>query len=142
MTSDKLRRETDRDPVLSNVKRYVINGWPRRVSDHSLKPYHNCRLQLSLENGLLMRGHKIVIPESVRQSICNELHSSHFGIVKMKADARRLLWFPGIDAALERLAAACAVCAALRPAPPRAARALASSSARVPSPTSGLLRPV
>lgn len=38
----------------------------------------------------------------------------------MKAEARKRLWFPGVDAALEQLAGACAVCAALRPAPPHA----------------------
>lgn len=67
-----------------------------------------------------MRGHKVVIPLSLRESMCNELHSSHFGIVKMKAEARKRFWFPGVDTALERLAGACAVCAALRPAPPHA----------------------
>ncbi|XP_063897721.1 uncharacterized protein K02A2.6-like, partial [Helicoverpa armigera] len=60
------------------------------------------------------------IPHSLREKIYGELHGSHFGVVKMKAIARERLWFPGIDAALERLAAACSVCAQLRPAPPRA----------------------
>ncbi|XP_050560567.1 uncharacterized protein LOC126912466 [Spodoptera frugiperda] len=38
----------------------------------------------------------------------------------MKAEARKRLWFPGVDAALDRVAGACTVCAALRPAPPHA----------------------
>lgn len=113
-------RETDRDPVLVKVKEYVMNGWPRKLNDLELKPYHSCRTQFSVERGCLMRGHKVVVPTALRDTVCNELHSSHFGIVKMKAEARKHVWFPGIDAALERLAATCAVCAALRPAPPHA----------------------
>lgn len=120
VTSQDLRRETCGDRVLSKVKEYVLNGWPRTINDAELKPYFNCRLQLSFENDYVTRGHKVVIPSTLRETICKELHSSHFGIVKMKAEARKRLWFPGIDATLERLAAGCPVCAALRPAPPHA----------------------
>ncbi|XP_026319241.1 uncharacterized protein LOC113229771 [Hyposmocoma kahamanoa] len=120
VTLHALQQETDRDLLLSKVKGYVMHGWPRKVTDSNLKPFHNCRFQLSIENGVLMRGHKVIIPQSFRETICNELHSSHFGIIQMKAEARKRLWFPGIDATLERLAAACSVCTALRPAPPHA----------------------
>lgn len=120
VTLSDLQRETERDPVLHQVKRYVLQGWPKKVKELDLKAYFNCRLQLSYENGCLLRGHKVVIPAALREIICKELHSSHFGIVKMKAEARKRLWFPGIDAALEQLAGACTVCAALRPLPPHA----------------------
>lgn len=115
-----ISRETDRDPTLVRVKQFVQYGWPRKTSDSQLKPYHNCRSQLSVERGCLMRGHKVVVPTTLRETICTELHKSHFGIVKMKAEARKHVWFPGIDGALEQLAAACTVCAALRPSPPHA----------------------
>ncbi|KAJ2942998.1 hypothetical protein O0L34_g15188 [Tuta absoluta] len=120
VTMQELRSATDNDVSLCRVKKFIINGWPRKVSDDSLKPFHICRTELSVENGVVMRGHKAVIPKSLQSRICDELHSSHFGIVKMKAEARARLWFPGVDAALERLAAACEVCAQLRPSPPRA----------------------
>ncbi|KAJ8716473.1 hypothetical protein PYW07_003100 [Mythimna separata] len=123
VTLSDMRRETARDPYLTIVIRYILNGWPRKIDDTNLKPFFNCRSQLSYENGILMRGHKVVIPSSLHNTICKELHSSHFGVVKMKAEARKRLWFPGVDAALEGLAAACGVCCALRPAPPHAALA-------------------
>lgn len=120
VSAQRLRTETENDPVLSSVKRYVMKGWPRTVTDVALKPYFHCRFELSVENGCLLRGHKVVIPSSLRVELCSELHSSHFGIVKMKAAARERMWFPGIDAHLERVAAECGVCARLRPAPPHA----------------------
>nr|XP_049692720.1 uncharacterized protein K02A2.6-like isoform X1 [Helicoverpa armigera] len=120
VTLNDLRRETARDTNLCTIKHYVLNGWPRKVTDAVLQPFFNCRTQLSYENGILMRGHKVVIPPTLQGNVCKELHSSHFGVVKMKAEARKRLWFPGVDAALERVAGACAVCAALRPAPPHA----------------------
>ncbi|XP_062527926.1 uncharacterized protein K02A2.6 isoform X1 [Bombyx mori] len=126
VTRQDLQRETACDPILKSVAKYVANGWPRKLSmlsNQSLKPYYLCRNDIALENGILMRGHKVIIPQSVRGRILEELHSSHFGIVKMKADARSRLWFPGIDAELEKLAGTCRVCAQLRPSPPRAALA-------------------
>lgn len=120
VTLKQLRRETDCDSVLTKVKNYVVNGWPRKEIDLKLKPFHSCRTQLAVENDCVMRGHRVVVPENLRERMCQELHKSHFGVVKMKAEARKYFWFPGIDARLEAIAGACDVCAALRPAPPRA----------------------
>lgn len=89
VTLHDLYQETDKDLVLNKVKYFIQSGWPKKVDDLQLQPYHNVRSQLSLENGIIMRGHKLVIPNSLRESICKELHSSHFGVIKMKAEARR-----------------------------------------------------
>ncbi|KAJ0171393.1 hypothetical protein K1T71_012943 [Dendrolimus kikuchii] len=120
VTLSDLRRETAADVHLASVKHYVLNGWPRKINEPNLKPYYHCRSQLSYENGCLMRGHKVIIPASLQQAVCKELHSSHFGIVIMKAQARERLWFPRVDMALERLTAECGVCAQLRPLPRQA----------------------
>ncbi|XP_014216559.1 uncharacterized protein LOC106645250 [Copidosoma floridanum] len=50
--------------------------------------------ELSIENGLLVRAHEIVIPEKLRAQILRELHTGHFGIVKMKNLARGHCWWP------------------------------------------------
>lgn len=115
----KLQDETNKDFILRKVILYVLKGWQKKLSDERLKPYHLCRLQLSYENGCLMRGHKFVIPKSLQKDILSELHQSHLGIVKTKAEARSRFWFPGIDAALERMIASCDVCIQMRPTPAR-----------------------
>lgn len=120
VTLCKLREETKRDVVLNQVAKYITNGWPPKNVDIRLKPFYLCRSQLSFENGCVMRGHKVVIPESLYNKILMELHTSHLGIVKTKAEARSRFWFPGIDQALERLINSCNVCIQLRPSPPRA----------------------
>ncbi|KAL4720818.1 hypothetical protein ACJJTC_014989 [Scirpophaga incertulas] len=53
VTLADLRRETACDPVLTTVKDYVLKGWPRKINEIELKPYFNCRSQLSYENDLL-----------------------------------------------------------------------------------------
>lgn len=115
-----LREETRKDAILSKVTHFVLHGWPNKVCDLHIRPYFLCRTQLSVENDCLMRGHKVVVPEKLRAKILAELHSSHIGIVKTKAEARSRFWYPGIDAALEELIGSCDVCNRLRPSPPRA----------------------
>lgn len=112
---------TRNDVVLASVVKYIMEGWPRKINDIRLKPYHQCRTQLSYENGCIMRGHKVVIPEVLREKVLSEVHTSHLGIVKTKAEIRSRFWFPGVDEAVERMIGSCDVCIQLRPAPARAA---------------------
>ncbi|CAK1597910.1 unnamed protein product [Parnassius mnemosyne] len=119
ITVSELRDETKRDKILSKVTEYVKHGWPKKISDLYLKPYFSCRTQFSVENGCLMRGHKIVIPETLRKRVLAELHKTHLGIVKTKAEVRSRFWFPGVDEAVEHMIGTCEVCINLRPSPPR-----------------------
>ncbi|XP_063636134.1 uncharacterized protein LOC134806743 [Cydia splendana] len=48
----------------------------------------------------------------VPDSLLKEVHSGHMGIVKMKSIARSIVWWPGIDAAIESVCKACTACTA------------------------------
>ena len=59
----------------------TLNGWPR-VQRHVPRIAHNYwdfRDELSIEGDLLMKGERIVIPTSCRDSILADLHKSHEG---------------------------------------------------------------
>ncbi|XP_063545753.1 uncharacterized protein K02A2.6-like [Cydia strobilella] len=66
-----------------------------------------------------MRGHKVVIPDTLREKVLSELHKSHLGIVKTKAEVRSRFWFKGVDEAVERMIGSCNICIQMRPAPAR-----------------------
>ena len=59
----------------------------------------------------MMRGYRLVIPEQLRSQVLEELHKSHFGIVKVKALARAYVWWPQIDQNIESLINSCVRCA-------------------------------
>lgn len=61
-------------------------------------------LELGLQNGILMRGHRVMIPQQLRNKILKELHTVHFEIFKMKSLARWIVWWPGTNTHIEEIA--------------------------------------
>lgn len=129
-----IKRAVNADKVLSLVIKYMKNGWPRKITCKSILPYFQCKTDLEIINNCLFRGHRVVIPTVYRRRMLEELHSAHFGIVKTKSAARSRMWWPGIDADIEQWIGACATCAAVRPAPPRAPPAPPAPWPRPPAP--------
>lgn len=108
------------DGLLQSVCRYVMTDWPNKNKDKQLKVFFNCRHDLSMEQGCLMRGHKLIIPVSLRERVLSELHRAHFGVNKTKTEARSLFWWPQIDRDIELMISECPVCRQLKPVPARA----------------------
>lgn len=121
ITLASIREGTLKDVILGRVKNYILNGWPKiKHMDRAMFPYFLCKNELSVESGIVMREHRVVIPTCLQKRILFKLHKSHLGIVKCKADAWSRFWFPGIDKAIEELIADCYICMQLRPSPTRA----------------------
>lgn len=92
--------------------------WPNTPSE-GIRPYFNRREELRLENGVIVWGYRLVIPENLRKDMLNELHSHHFGIVKTKAMARSYIYWPKIDEDIEKICKSCIYCLENRPLPPK-----------------------
>lgn len=107
---------TRRDVLLSKVLRYTKRGWPGEVSS-SLKPFFNRRLELSVENGCLLWGTRVIIPKRLQEEILEDLHQSHPGVSRMKSIARSYFWWPSLDKQIEELASHCTSCQSLRHSP-------------------------
>ena len=116
LSSRDLRRETSRDPVLSQVARYLHMGWPdqRSAMTKEMQPYANKKTELSLNNGCILWGGRVVIPNRLREKVLTELHQSHPGATKMKMLARSYVWWPNIDGDVELTVKACPGCQAVQ----------------------------
>ncbi|XP_061709472.1 uncharacterized protein K02A2.6-like [Cydia pomonella] len=120
--SHQMRDGTER-PVAyaSRVLNAAESGWPAKCDDPELQPYWVRRHELYSEAGCIMWGYRMVIPTALRNDVLRELHIGHFGVVKMKSLARSYVWWPGIDAEIEKTCRECTTCALEAPAPAKAA---------------------
>ena len=117
VTHDMIKRHTKKDPVLSKVFRYTMNGWPA-VVDPDLVPYKSRMLELSIEQGCLLWGSRVIIPRSLRKAVLSELHETHPGMSKMKMLARSYVWWSGMDREIEEKVSNCNICQMMRNDPP------------------------
>jgi transposase InsO family protein len=113
MTSDDIRRWTDRDPTLSGVRQAVLSGWSDEV-DPEMQPYYLRKDELAVLQGCVLWGSRVIIPPQGRDGVTEELHATHPGIVKMKNLARAYLWWPNMEKDLERRVNTCKECQSTR----------------------------
>ena len=109
VTAAEVAKETLTDPVLKKVYQYTMFGWTEPV-DKNLEPYQRRASELSTENGCLLWGNRVVIPTTLRSRLLEELHEGHLGIVRMKAVARSLIWWAGMDSEVEEVTKTCQSC--------------------------------
>lgn len=116
----QLQQFTSSDKDLSQVLQWVEEGWPQKPPDKSLQPFWNRRDELSVHRNLLYWGNRVVVPTPARQHILDLLHETHQGMVVMKGMARSLVWWPNMDAEVERCSRQCSQCLQNSPMPPKA----------------------
>ncbi|XP_041863718.1 uncharacterized protein K02A2.6-like [Melanotaenia boesemani] len=119
--AEQVKSWTARDVVLSKVHEYVLSGWPVEV-ESDLKPFYQRKLELSVRDGCVLWGARVIIPSKGREKMLRLLHQTHSGTSKMKGLAqgcptRSYMWWPGMDLDVEKTVQACQECQAQQKAP-------------------------
>ena len=116
LTAQEIKEETRRDRTLGKVSEYVMSGWRDDITD-DLQPFFTRREELSVEDGCLLWGRRVIIPPKFRRRLLQDLHQEHPGIGRMKALARSYLWWPGLDADIDAEVKSCSACQVVRQDP-------------------------
>ena len=118
---EEYRELTLTDPELRNLSELWCNGWPetRREVPEGVRVYWPFRDEIHVENGLVMRGDRLVISVQKRREVLAQLHAAHCGVSKMKLRARSALYWPAMSADIETYVGRCHHCAEHRPANPK-----------------------
>ena len=109
-TSQQVKYFAARDPCLSQVLTFVLNGWPDQVNDDHLKPYWRRRSELTVQSGCIMWGYCVIVSPQGRTTVLQELHGGHPGITRMKSLACGIVWWPKLDEEIETMVRSCSIC--------------------------------
>ena len=68
------------------------------------------RDELTVQDGLIFRGERVVIPSSLRQVMKQKVHSSHMGIDSCLRRAREHIYWTAMSAEIKQQIEACETC--------------------------------
>ena len=86
----QIKEETAKDETLHSLHAIITQGWPEKQADcpAHLHAYWNYRDELTVSDGLVVKGTHIVIPESLQFEVLKQLHYAHQGTEKCKLRAK------------------------------------------------------
>ena len=82
VTLSEMKIETSKDATLSKLLAEIQSG--KWTSDQSLKVYSGIKEELSVFEGVILRGNRIVVPQPLRKQILKLAHETHQSNCKNK----------------------------------------------------------
>lgn len=79
LTAAAIAEATTKDPVLTRVMDWVVNGWPASIPDE-VSQYSQKKLSLSCTAGCLLYGDRVVVPSALRPAVVELIHATHPGM--------------------------------------------------------------
>ena len=79
---------------MPKILMYIKNGWPKnqKLVDREVAPYFKVKNDLTILDGLVLKGNQILIPGCLRRDILNALHEGHMGIQICQSLARKTVY--------------------------------------------------
>ena len=117
MNVDQVRKATQKDPILSRVLQFVMTGWLDKQNEPETTHYFTKRHEITVEDGCLLWGIRVIIPKQLREGVLHKLHTGHPGIVRMKSLTRLHVWRPNLDKDITTIIQQCSDCQVTKQAP-------------------------
>ena len=109
---EKYKTAQSEDPVCATLLRYCRDGWPEKQNtDTASRAYWEFRGEITMGDGLLLRGNRIIVPEALQQETLRKLHSGHQGLVRCRLRASTSVWWPGLSKQITNYVSKCPECA-------------------------------
>lgn len=108
----ELQKYTTLDEEMQELIRIIKTGWPVDKNNlvDMLKPYWDCRDELTVEYELVWKGERIVIPKHMRRDMLKRIHIGHFGAAKTKLRAREIMYWPNMNSQIQDMVSHCQTC--------------------------------
>ena len=109
---DWLRKSKVQDNQLTRLSRYINTGFPcdKKNLPTDLQEFWNYRDTLSIENGLITCGSRIIVPKEMRAKMLQYIHDGHQGKERCLLWARNTVFWPKITYDIQELIERCIIC--------------------------------
>ena len=112
ITLERIREHTEKDLTMRLLKQTIYEGWPDQKSEcrPELREYWLMREDLGVEDGLIFKCQRLVIPPVLRKNAISVIHQGHMGIDKCLLRARQSMYWPRINSDIKDIIATCNTC--------------------------------
>ncbi|PFX30613.1 hypothetical protein AWC38_SpisGene4580 [Stylophora pistillata] len=82
-TLPEIKDHTQKDNSLVELIKVIEAGWPETKGElsHLVLPFFDVRDELSVCDGIVIRGERVVVPKSQRRDMLYRLHYAHSGVI-------------------------------------------------------------
>ena len=100
------------DDTLPLLKYTIQKGRPSTIKElpSEILPYWTFWEELTIEDGLILKDTRIVVPSMKQAEILKLIHEGHLGLTKCKLRAKETVYWPGLNDQLEKLVLYCQLC--------------------------------
>ena len=107
-----LREKTEQDESLQKLKHVIKVGWPDKKEEvpTEIRNYFHFKEELTIQDGILFKGNRVIVPVALRPLMVKKVHSSHIGREGCLRKAREVLFWPGMSAEIKDSIGKCDTC--------------------------------
>ena len=113
----RIAKATENDDELLKLKAHIVAGFPhdKNQLEENIKIYWSYRDELSIENGVLYRGTRVIVPKIEQKNILSQIHASHLGTSTTLNKVKDNLYWPTISKDISHLCETCTRCQTNKP---------------------------
>ena len=107
-----IRIATQEDDELVLLKHTITHGWPSNIKEvpSFIQSYWIFREELTIEDGIILKGTRMVIPAKKWEAVLKLIYEGHLGLNKCMLHVKETVYWPGLNDQLEKPVLNCELC--------------------------------
>ena len=100
----QIRIATQEDDEIALLKHTITQGWPSTIKEvpSVSQSYWTFSEELTIEDGIILKGTRIVIPAKKHEAVLKLIHEGHLGLNKCKLHAKETVYWPRFNNQFEK----------------------------------------